>query len=127
MSHILLLEPNTLLAATYVALFKHCGYEATSVLNGQAAIQAADARTPDVVVCELQLGEHNGIEFLHEFRSYPEWRSIPVVVLTTLPPSRSEAYLPTLQVDLGVHEVLYKPSTSLADLLDAVRAQVARV
>ena len=31
---------------------------------------------PAIVMLELQLVEHSGIEFLYEFRSYPEWQRV---------------------------------------------------
>lgn len=68
--HVLLIEPNTLLAATYRQALQHAGHEVRHVTGAQAAVMAADGRTPDVVVLELQLPQHSGLEFLHEFRSY---------------------------------------------------------
>jgi CheY-like chemotaxis protein len=79
------------------------------------------------VIMEVQLPEHNGIEFLQEFRSYPEWQAVPVVINTSLAPAMMRPYLPALAGDLGVHTVLYKPMATLADLLRVVqsRAQAA--
>jgi len=125
MPHLLLLEPNTLLAATYEAAFTTCGMTVDVVTGAQSGIHAADARQPDVVVLELQLPRHNGVEFLHELRSYPEWRGIPVVVHTSLTPAQTEAFGPVLQEALGVQNVLYKHGTTLVELLSAVQAQLA--
>ena len=124
MSHVLLLEPNTVLAATYQAALEHFGFTVTVASGAQAGIHAADAQQPDVIVLELQLPRHNGIEFLHELRSYPEWQYIPVVVHTSLPPAVTEARSETLRSSLGVEVILYKHATSLADLAAATRAQL---
>src|SRR5690606_21603784 len=88
MSHVLLIEPNTLLADTYTQALTHAGHEVTHVTGAQAGIDAADKRQPDLVIVELQLPRHSGVEFLHEFRSYAEWLNVPVVVNTSLPPAR---------------------------------------
>ncbi|HEV7454131.1 MAG TPA: response regulator [Candidatus Saccharimonadales bacterium] len=125
MSHILLLEPNTLLARTYAQVLTQAGHTVTPVRGAQQAIHAADQQMPDVVILELQLPAHNGIEFLHEFRSYPEWQHVPVIVNTTLAPALMQRYTSTLQRDLGVQVVLYKPTATLADLCRAVKAGVA--
>ncbi len=118
--HILLLEPNTVLADTYRQLFIKTGHTVAHSTSAQAAIHAADERRPDVVVLELQLPQHSGIEFLHEFRSYPEWQRLPVVVHTFVTPPKLAIAREALARDLHVYTMLYKPQTSLQDLLRAV-------
>src|SRR5262245_28230032 len=102
MAYILLVEPNKVLATTYRQVLQHMGHQVDHVAGAQAAIMAADAQTPDMVILELQLARHSGLEFLHEFRSYAEWQAIPVVVHTDLPPSRTAFASAALQEDLGV-------------------------
>jgi two-component system sensor histidine kinase/response regulator len=125
MAHVLLLEPNTLLARTFADALQTAGHTVAVVRGAQRAVHTADEQRPDVVILELQLPEHNGIEFLHEFRSYPEWQHIPVVINTSLPPAMMRQYLPALAQDLGVQTVLYKATTTLADLLRIVHSEVA--
>lgn len=121
MSHILLLEPNTLLAKTYTQALRHAGHSVVCAAGAQAAINAADKRTPDLVIVELQLPQHSGVEFLHEFRSYAEWSAIPVVVNTALSPSSMAKAKQSLARDLGVRQILYKPRTSLQDIVRIAR------
>jgi DNA-binding response OmpR family regulator len=121
--HVLLLEPNTLLARTYADALEHAGFSVAYAATAQSAIDAADKQCPGLVVVELQLPAHSGVEFLHEFRSYPEWQSVPVIVLSVLPPVQLAAVQGSLERDLGVRAILYKPRTSLAQLLRAVREQ----
>lgn len=121
MSHVLLIEPNLLLAKTYTQALVHVGYTVAHVVGAQAAIDAADKMTPDIVVVELQLSQHSGIEFLHEFRSYAEWLHVPVVVNTVLPPADILTAREPLQRDLGVRAILYKPRTTLQDIIRVVR------
>lgn len=121
MSHILLIEPNTLLAKTYTQALLHAGHSVTHVTGAQSAIDAADKKAPNVVIVELQLPQHSGIEFLHEFRSYAEWLAVPVVVNTGLSPARMMLAKTTLKRDLGVVDILYKPRTTLQDIVRLVR------
>lgn len=88
-------------------------------------MHAADEQRPDVVVLELQLPAHNGIEFLHEFRSYADWRMVPAIVNTALHPVRLQASKHAMRVELGVTRILYKPTATLADICRAVREQTA--
>lgn len=121
MPHVLLIEPNTLLGKTYTEALHHAGHTVDHIVAAQAAIHAADKRTPDLVILELQLPGHSGVEFLHEFRSYTDWTMVPVVVNTTLSPSKIAKAKPPLERDLGVIEVLYKPRTTLQDIVRIVR------
>jgi DNA-binding response OmpR family regulator len=121
MSHILLLEPNTLLAKTYTQALRHAGHSVDRVTGAQAAVDAADKKRPDIVISELYLPQHSGIEFLHEFRSYAEWIKIPVILNTALTSAQIEPVIGALQRDLGIREILYKPRTTLHDLVRVAR------
>lgn len=125
MKRILLLEPNTVIAELYQRIFRKEGYEVVLTVSAQEAITAADAQAPDIVVMELQLPKHSGIEFLHEFRSYPEWGHIPVIVNTVIAPGKLADLRQPLTRELGVAAVLYKPKTSLETLLQTVQTQLA--
>lgn len=125
MSSILLIEPNTVLAKTYTQALHHAGHTVAHVTGAQAAIDAADKRQPDLVIVELQLPQHSGVEFLHEFRSYAEWLSVPVVVVTALPPARIMLAKQPLMRDLGVREILYKPRVTLQDIVRLAREHAA--
>jgi CheY-like chemotaxis protein len=123
--HVLLLEPNTLLAYTYTQTLVHGGFTVAPVTGAQAAIDAADKQPPDVVILELQLPMHSGIEFLHEFRSYPEWQHVPAIIHSTVPLVQLMTVEESLRRDLGVRAILYKPRTNLRQLLRIVREQLA--
>lgn len=122
MKNILLIEPNIALARLYKEMFIREGFGVTHVVGAQAAVDAADKTAPDAVVLELQLSRHSGVEFLHEFRSYPEWWPIPIIVNTNILPAKMAQLQTPLRDDLGVRDILYKPKTSLQALVQAVRA-----
>ena len=75
---------------------------------------------PDIVIVELQLVDHSGIEFLYEFRSYVDWQQIPVIILTNVPESEFAGSQSLLRDDLNVQAYLYKPLTSLQKLIQFV-------
>lgn len=119
--HILLIEPDLVLASSYQRALENAEYQVSHAPSAQAAIYAADAQRPDVVVLELQMAVHNGIAFLHEFRSYPEWQEIPVVLHTYAHPQRHAEIRDQLAQQLGVHAWLYKPQTTLPELIGIVQ------
>ena len=125
MVRILLLEPDALLARTYRHALKQVGYMVEVRPTAQAAIHASDAQKPDVVVTELQLVAHSGIEFLYEFRSYADWLSVPIIIHTHVPPAEFADARDLLMNELGVREYLYKPQTTLKQLLRSISNLIA--
>ena len=125
MTNVLYIDPDAALASVYARAFEHVGYAFVHAATAQEALALAEERQPDVVVLELQLVAHDGIEFLHEFRSYEEWMDIPVIVVTHMPQERLLPVMPVLMRDFGVRACLYKPETSLERLLDAVSKTVS--
>ena len=124
MAQILLIEPDRLLAETYCRALVDAGHKVMVCAGAQSAITAADQAKPDLVILELQLIAHSGVEFLYEFRSYPEWQAIPVLVQTGVPPGEFADNWQLLKRELGVNAYLYKPRVSLSQLLAGVREQL---
>jgi CheY-like chemotaxis protein len=124
MAHILLIEPDRILADVCRLGLESCGHRVVMCASAQSAIFAADTQQPDLVILELQLIEHSGIEFLYEFRSYPEWQNIPVLIHSNVPSQEFASSLQTLKAQLGVEEYQYKPTTSLRTLLQTVNQQL---
>lgn len=120
MAHVLLIEPDLVLAETYRQVLLAEGHRVVCCASAQAGIISADQYRPDVIVLELQLIEHSGIEFLYELRSYPEWQNVPVIIQTHVPPDEFTASLGLLQSQLNVSAYLYKPHTSLQKLVSEV-------
>jgi DNA-binding response OmpR family regulator len=118
MANVLLLEPDNLLAGSIKRYFARAKHRVFIHSDPQAAIIQADKHLPDVVITELQLAGRSGIEFLYEFRSYPDWQNIPVIVLSGLHQEHLQAYSEAFK-ELNVCAALYKPLTGLKQLLDA--------
>lgn len=120
MAIVLLIEPDIKLADTYAAALRLAGHRICFAPTAQAAILQADANRPDVVLLELQLVAHGGIEFLYEFRSYADWQAIPVAVVSHVPLAEFATSQGVLYGQLGVKAYYYKPQLSLAELLAVV-------
>lgn len=125
MANILLIEPDRVLAETYWRALESAGHLVVVCAGAQAGIMVADQIKPELVILELQLVGHSGIEFLHEFRSYNDWQKVPVVIHTQVPPSEFNDSAELLRHELGVNLYLYKPQTTLKDLVQAAHEQVA--
>jgi len=116
---ILLVEPDAMLGETYQQAFEHSGHTVFWGKTAQEGLHILDENQVDLIISELQLAMHNGLEFLYELRTYNDWRDIPVIVLTHVPPI-SLQMTKALSSNLGVVAYHYKPLTKLQDLIHSV-------
>ena len=121
--NILVVEPDKILGGAIKNAFEAFGFKVTWKRSAQTALDALDEQVPDLIILELQLGLHNGIEFLYEVASYPEWQHIPVIVHTINARAQDEIFAASFK-QLKVNEVLYKPKTTTTQLLKAVKQLV---
>ncbi len=122
--HILLIEPDKILAQTYKKALEQAGYKVHWETVAQAGITSVDHALPILIILEVQLVAHNGIEFLYELRSYADWKDVPVVLLTGVPEVEL-GLTDEIKKSLGIIAYCYKPQTSLQQLLGTVKHTVA--
>ncbi len=113
MARILLIEPHIVSQSAVVeSLVNH---DVIAVPDAETAIEAANEREFDVVVMELSLAGHSCIEFLYEFRTYSDWRGIPVLIYSSIDLD-SDILKSSAWEKLGIYRYLYKPKSSLSEL-----------
>jgi signal transduction histidine kinase len=66
------------------ALLDSEGYDLSYVANGLQAFELLAAFQPDVILLDVMMPEINGIEFCDKFKSHPQWKHIPVIMVTAL-------------------------------------------
>ncbi len=119
MGHILLIEPDRILAAIYAKAISFSGWDVTHATDAQSALHLTDTVKPNAILLELNMAAHNGVEFLYEVRSYVDWQHIPIIVISHVP----FAELGVNEVvweQLGVVEYHYKPQLTLERLTESL-------
>ncbi|PSN16639.1 histidine kinase [filamentous cyanobacterium CCT1] len=58
------------------------GWQVLEAENGRTALDLMQTQTPGIILLDLMMPEMDGFEFLDELRRQPQWRDIPVLVLT---------------------------------------------
>lgn len=124
MSSVLLVEDDAWLSELYgKALERMEKIDVLYANSASSALKILDKGSVDLLILDIFLDRHNGIELLHELSSYNDTRSTPVIILSAvsehdfeMPIDRWEQY--------GVVKYLYKPSTKPQDLIDAVEIQL---
>jgi CheY-like chemotaxis protein len=120
MANILLIETDRLLAKNLSKYLKNLGHQVSWHVEAQSAMDSADQQCPHVIVLDLLLANsRSGIEFLYEFRSYPEWQNLPVVIFSHVAAEDLKDCLDSMQ-QLNVAAYRYKPTTTLKDLAQTI-------
>ncbi len=66
----------------YSEYLSYSGYEVIEAKNGVEAIEAAQARMPDIIIMDLSLPVMDGWEATRRLKADEKTRAIPVVALT---------------------------------------------
>lgn len=96
------------------------GFEVTRAANGQQALDHLQRQLPDVMILDVMMPCVQGDEVLRRIRGNPDWRHIPVLMLTM----RTEETDVVYAFEVGASDYLTKPFTS-AELMARVTRLVA--
>jgi signal transduction histidine kinase/DNA-binding response OmpR family regulator len=58
------------------------GWPVLEAQNGVQALEVLQIQQPGVILLDLMMPEMDGFEFIRQLRQHPQWRSLPVIVLT---------------------------------------------
>lgn len=119
MARILFIEPDRILGANAVRIMKLAGHLLDWQVDPQVAIDSADSSHPDIIVLDLLLAGRSGVEFLYEFRSYPEWSDVPAIIYSNVPADEFGAENTSFG-HLNIVAYHYKPATPIAKLLKSI-------
>jgi DNA-binding response OmpR family regulator len=72
--------PNIVLSLEF--LMKKEGYEVYSASNGEEAMAAIAAKTPDLILLDVMMPRKDGYEVCQELRANQDWNDIKIIMLT---------------------------------------------
>ena len=105
---ILLADDSITIQKVVELTFSDGDYEVTAVNNGARAIQKLGEMRPDIILSDIIMPEKNGYEVCEFVKSHPEYRNIPVVLLT----GTFEPFDPDRADKAGCDAVVTKPFES---------------
>ncbi len=118
---VLLVEDDDFTRAVIRQALEHEGWSVTQAENGRVALDRVAATRPDTIVLDLMMPEMDGFEFLVELRSNPEWRDIPVLVVTAKDLTDDDRR----RLSGGVERIIEKSTYDRDHLLRQVRHALA--
>ena len=124
---ILLADDSITIQKVVELTFSDGDYEVVAVNNGARAIQKLSEMRPDIILSDIIMPEKNGYEVCEFVKSHPEFRNIPVVLLT----GTFEPFDPDRADKAGCDAVVTKPFESqsliqrVEELIDQARANAS--
>jgi CheY-like chemotaxis protein len=79
---VLLVEDNPATREVTRSMLEREGWKVREAENGRVALDCIERERPSLILLDLMMPEMDGFEFTVRMRRHPEWRSIPIVVLT---------------------------------------------
>jgi DNA-binding response OmpR family regulator len=102
----LLVEDNADVAYLLQHMLQRDGFAVQKVFNGRDAQKyIADSVPTDLVILDLMLPYVDGFELLTQVREHPEWRHVPVIVLSGKVSERDVVRA----IELGADDFVTKP------------------
>jgi len=97
------------------------GWRVAEAANGKVALGQMVEAAPDAIILDLMMPEMDGFEFVDALRDHPDWRDVPVLVLTAKDLTDEERR----RLNGGVERILQKHG--LEDMLREVRSSLGGV
>lgn len=94
MKKILIVEDDLIVRSIYRRKFEMSGYQVETAEEGTAALNLLPIFKPDVIQVDLMLPGIDGVEVIRQIRSWPEFRTVPILVLSSFyrPDQAKEAW-----------------------------------
>lgn len=92
------------------------GWQVIEATNGRKALETLSEQLPDSIVLDLMMPEMDGFEFMDELWRNPQWKSIPIIVLTAGELNESERR----KLQGSVQQVFQKGSYDRQTLLNEI-------
>jgi CheY-like chemotaxis protein len=122
---VLVVEDQADAAASMASLLRLAGHEVQIAADGVAAVEAAQAHPPDVMLLDLELPRLDGWQVAKRIQDQP-WPKRPLLVAIT---GHADAEARRRSQEAGIDLHLAKPvdPTSLQELLRKFRAVIAEI
>lgn len=115
---ILIVEDDNFVAEVYIAKLAEMGYEATLAQNGEEGLKELKKNKIDLILLDILMPVMNGVEMLEEIKKRPEWKNIPVILLTNVGEKESIQKVR----DLGVKNYLIKSHFTPAEVIEKIES-----
>ena len=119
MSTVMVVDDTDVHRETLARLIRRAGYNTVTAEDGNKALHMLrdEHQKPDLIVLDVMLPSIDGLDLLEMLHDNPQWRSLPVVMLTGC----SDTHCIQRAMRLGAKRYMIKAAFSVGELLECVR------
>jgi CheY-like chemotaxis protein len=115
--HALVIEDDAATREMLGRMLEKEGWSVNRAANGRIALEKLRELVPQLILLDLMMPEMDGFEFVTELRQHPEWRGVPIIVVTAKDLTPEDR----LRLNGYVVKILQKSGNSRDELLAQVR------
>lgn len=120
---VLVVEDDPTTRAMMRRLLEKEGWEVQEAANGRLGLEAVAAQTPALILLDLMMPEIDGFGFVAALRRNPEWRAIPIIVVTAKDITPEDRLRLNGYVERFIQKGLFRREELLAEVHDLIVAQ----
>lgn len=83
-NRVLVADDNPQILELLEAYLEPLGLEVLTAADGQEALDAVEANTPDFILLDIMMPKRSGFEVCRMLKDDPRFRTIPIVMITAL-------------------------------------------
>ena len=118
---VLVADDDPALVATLSWILREQGCHVVAVPDGQALLERLRDEDPDLVLLDIMMPKVDGLQLLERIRKEPQWRDLPVLMISSMDPEDGTAKA----LGLGASDFVAKPFR-VRELLARVESQLKR-
>jgi CRP-like cAMP-binding protein len=121
MTKILIIEDNNDIRENVIEILRLGGYEVYEADNGKTGTELAIKHLPDLILCDIMMGDLDGYGVLHLLSKHEATKTIPFIFMT----AKSERADIRKGMELGADDYLTKPFDD-TELLNAIETRLKK-
>ncbi|NJN88330.1 MAG: response regulator [Leptolyngbyaceae cyanobacterium SL_7_1] len=98
------------------------GWQVIEAENGRGALAALQQHQPTLMLLDLMMPELDGFEVLERLQAQPEWRSLPIIIITAKEMSAAEQEYLNQSVERILHKGAYSREQLAAEIRNLLQA-----
>ena len=115
--NVLVVDDSATIRKFVAAALQLKGYKAITAADGLEALEKMPAQAIDVIITDLNMPDMDGYELIRTIRESPQYRDIPILVLSSMTDTQHKHDA----LELGVQAYLEKPLS-----VEAIQLEVDR-
>jgi len=117
MNHILIAEDEEFLVRTLEDKLVAEGCTVDIAKNGEEAVEKIGKNKPDLILLDILMPKKDGFYVLEEMKKNPDWKLIPVIVLSNLEDNTSIKRA----LEMGADDYFVKSQHSIQEIIEKVK------